>query len=357
MRIAFLGDIGFLGGYTFNNNGGEKLKSIAKLLSSYDYVVGNLETPFTSKNQTVVPKSMHLKADKDNIELLKLLNVKAVTLGNNHICDYGIKGLEDTIAVLEKNNIDYFGVNNKNLRLKYNGNKISFSGFCCYSANGSNYINGKGVGINALTNKNITQQMESDEKDKYLSVLSLHWGDEHTNYPNKNQIQLSRKIAENKNIIIHGHHTHTIQGIEQIHGSLIAYSLGNFCFDDCTSPFVKNFTVKKNEDNKESYILSIEIENNSIVKYEAIGIYDSERGIVLKDNSRKIDLISREIKNYNREEYEIMRSKQISDTRKEKFGKRDFKWLMSKMNYYSIGSRLGTFLNAKRSNKVYKNGY
>lgn len=354
MKIALLGDIGFLGEYTYKNNGLEKLKLISNHLSKYDYVVGNLETPLTEKQSTFVPKSMHLKAELNNIHLLKFLNINAVSLGNNHICDYGIRGLKDTIKTLEKEGMEYFGVNNKDLRLEMDNNRVSFSGFCCYSANGSHYINGKGIGINALTHDSVNRQIIKDKDGDWLTILSLHWGDEHTNFPSVSQIKLAHKITQSHKLIIHGHHTHTIQGIEQRQDSLIAYSLGNFCFDDCTSPFVKNFTVKKNSDNRESFILSLEIENNTIAKYETIGIYDNDNGIVLKDNSEKIDLLSKEIQNHLNEDYVTMRNNQIIDTRKEKFGNRDFKWLVSKLNYYSIGARLGTYLNAYRSNKVYK---
>lgn len=357
MKIALLGDIGFLGDYTYHKNGLEKLDEIAAFLDNYDYIVANLETPFTKRQNTMVPKSMHLKADPINVMLLKKLHINAVSLGNNHICDYGKKGLLDTIETLKNENIEYFGVNNKCLRVEKDRNRISFSGFCCYSANGSHYLKGDGTGVNALTNSMVNEQVEKDEKDDWFTILSVHWGDEHTNYPNKSQIELAHKIVKKKSLIIHGHHTHTVQGIEQKNGSIIAYSLGNFCFDDCTSPFVKNFTVKKNEDNKESFILSVELENNLITKYETIGIYDSENGIVLKDNSIKINSISGKIDNYSSEEYENMRTKQIIDTRKEKFSKRNLKWLISKMNYYSIGSRLGTILNAYRSKQVYKNNY
>jgi len=354
MRIALLGDIGFLGEYTYKNNGLEKLKHVSNHLREYDYVVGNLETPLTEKQRTFVPKSMHLKAEPNNIHLLKFLNINAVSLGNNHICDYGIQGLKETIKILEQENIEYFGVNNRNLRLEMGNNRVSFSGFCCYSANGSHYINGKGIGINALTYDAVNRQIVKDKKEGWLTILSLHWGDEHTNFPSVSQINFAHKITQNHNLIIHGHHSHTIQGIEQIQDSLIAYSLGNFCFDDCTSPFVRNFTVKKNNDNRESFILSLEIENNTITKYETIGIYDTDNGIVLHDNSEKIDFLSKEIKNHLNKDYVIMRKNQILETRKEKFGKRNLKWLVSKLNYYSIGSRLGTYLNAYRSNKVYK---
>ena len=84
--------------------------------------------------------------------------------------------------------------------------------------------------------------------------------------------------------MIHGHHTHNIQGVQKIKNNLVAYSLGNFCFDDCISPFVKNFVVKKNDENRKSFILSVEILDNKITKYDTIGINDDkDMGIITKN--------------------------------------------------------------------------
>lgn len=355
MKIAFLGDLAFIGEYTYLNNGEERIKLLAEHLSTYDYVVANLETPLTNVSSTTICKSMHLKADPNNIDLLKKLHIDSVTLGNNHICDYEFQGLEDTIEILNQNGIGYFGVNNKDLILERDNEKISFSGFCCYSANGAKYLKGEGKGINALTYDNIVSQLEKDKKRSCLSILSFHWGDEHTNYPNRSQAKLAHKIAEIKDVLIHGHHTHTVQGIEEIDNSLVAYSLGNFCFDDCTSPFVKNFTVKKSEANRETFVLAVEIINNQIVDYKTVGVYDDKnKGLIFKDISKKMKKISSEIKNCSSEHYQELRNKQIAEIRNQKFQKHDLKWFLSKMNYYSIGSRLGTYVNKIRSKRALK---
>jgi len=109
MKIAFLGDIALIGKYdiTKNQKAKNRLRILANKLKGYDYVVGNLESPLTEVNRTLVCKSMHLKSSIENIELLKYLNIDAVSLANNHLYDYGRSGLEETILVLDKNNIDW----------------------------------------------------------------------------------------------------------------------------------------------------------------------------------------------------------------------------------------------------------
>ena len=51
MKIALLGDIALFGKYdvSINTNVYEYLEDVARFLSKFDYVIGNLEAPFTKK--------------------------------------------------------------------------------------------------------------------------------------------------------------------------------------------------------------------------------------------------------------------------------------------------------------------
>ena len=54
MKIALLGDLGLLGGYSISNNPHviDHLSAISDYLSTFDLVIGNLETPFSYKKKT-----------------------------------------------------------------------------------------------------------------------------------------------------------------------------------------------------------------------------------------------------------------------------------------------------------------
>jgi len=238
MKIAFLGDIALIGKYDLTKNlrAKDRLNVMAEKLAKYDYVIANLESPLTNKNNTLVCKSMHLRTPNVNVELLKHLHINAVSLANNHSYDFEKKGLEDTIKVLDSNGIEWFGANSKHILKEINGKRVCFSGFCCYSTNGTGYIEtGKNGGINPLTYDNIMNQLNVDKENEAFSIMSFHWGDEHTNYPKYEHIRVAEIIANKKDVIICGHHPHIIQGVEKIKNSLVAYSLGNCLFDDCIS--------------------------------------------------------------------------------------------------------------------------
>lgn len=343
MKIAFLGDIALIGKYNLaeNPNGKERLEKLRTKLLEFDYIVANLESPLTSREKTFVCKSMHLKSDPINVDILKYLNINAVSLANNHIYDYGKKGMQETLDTLNKNNIEWFGLNSISLKKEILGEKIALSGFCCLSTNGSGYdYSNSGNGINVLRIEEVIKQFDQDKKDNSLSLLSIHWGEEHTNYPNYEHIKLTEFLRTKKDAIITGHHPHIIQGIQKNENSLVAYSLGNCLFDDCLS-INKKFAVKQNESNKKSFILEVNIEKEKITSYKCHGFKDEEKGIAFFDISQEMKQISNVVNNIEEPNiYQELRSKQILETRKEKFGDKDINWILNKMNYYSVGAKI-----------------
>ncbi|MDD2505492.1 MAG: CapA family protein [Bacilli bacterium] len=351
MRIAFLGDIALIGKYDITKNPyvKEKLKVMSENLKDFDYVVANLETPLTEIKKSWICKSMHLRSCTENVELLKFLHINAVSLANNHIYDFGKNGFEETIKILDDSGIEWFGANSKHLLKVINGEKVCFSGFCCYSTNGTGYLkNNDKTGINTLTYDNIMRQLNVDKDNEAFSILSFHWGTEHTNYPSYEHTRLAELISKNKDVLIYGHHPHVIQGIQKINNSVIAYSLGNCLFDDCTS-IKGNFRLKQNINNKTSFILEVDIGESQINTCKCHGFKDEENGLIFFDINPEIQQISEEL---NRIEdikiYEAKRENQFNKAILNKFGKHDFKWLISRLNYYSIGARITAIFRNRR---------
>ncbi|NQX59450.1 CapA family protein [Paenibacillus qinlingensis] len=352
MKLALLGDIALIGKYdtTKNSDVRKRLKHLSLKLEEYDFVIGNLETPLTNETKTLVCKSMHLKTSTINAELLKYLHIDAVSLANNHVYDYGRKGFVDTINTLNNNNIEWFGANLKYLTKVINGEKVSFSGYCCYSTNASGYIEGnKQKGINLLNYNNVMKQIAIDKDNDSFSIMSFHWGDEHTNYPKYEHKKFAEQIAVNNDVVICGHHPHVIQGIQKFNNSLVAYSLGNFIFDDCTS-ITGGLVLKQNESNKKSFILEIEIKEGQIIDHKYLGFKEEGEQFVFYDIEDEIQELSNTLNKIESIDiYEENRRFQIDNVRKEKFGDRNLNWLISRMNYYSLGA----YITAKVRRKKY----
>lgn len=86
--------------------------SFGDLLSEFqnsDVNILNLETAITTESVRF-PKAFNYRMHPQNIDILKTANISYVSLANNHILDYGKKGMLDTMYYLSKSDIAYAGM-------------------------------------------------------------------------------------------------------------------------------------------------------------------------------------------------------------------------------------------------------
>lgn len=353
MKIALLGDIAFFGKFdiTTNKSIQKYFAQIAEYLSCFDYVIGNFETPLLTANRSYGHKSAHIKAHPANVELLPFLNVGIVNLANNHMFDYGREGYESSLKLLRENNIRYFGVEDKVELLEDSNNKIALHGYCCYSTNPVGIYKGKGPGINKLNVSEVIKNLTYFNGLGYYNIISFHLGQEHVNYPNYDHIIMARQLAQVCPYVFYGHHPHVMQGIEKINDALIAYSLGNFCFDDVYTSKSSQPLIRQTENNKSSIFLSLEFKDGSLIGYEPVGIFAGEEELVVnyqtsvENLENYSDALSLDESTYilNRDN---LLSKYIGDRKQ----MRDFNWYMKRLN---LSSAL-MLLAAYRNNRLYK---
>lgn len=243
IKIAFLGDImpgGILSGKTDNYIS----ESLLAYLKSFDLRIATLECAM-GDNFAFDPIKMQGKKSiiySKNIDIQKLvdLNIDAVSIANNHIFDLGREGLQNTIELLKRNNILFFGagMNNKEASvpviIKKNNKSIALLGYCSDST-GYGYLpiaKDNTSGVNHLNiNKVLNDIRIAKQNNDYVFVLP-HWGMEHTYFPpiecKRNAHQMIKAGADG----VIGGHPHRIQPLSSYKGKPIYYSLGNFLFPD-----------------------------------------------------------------------------------------------------------------------------
>lgn len=336
MKLVLIGDIALFGrcSLTTNPNARKYFADVANCLSNADYVVGNLETPFSLKKKTYGAKSAYICSDVDNVDLLKFLHVNAVTLANNHMFDYGKEGYETTKKVLADNGIGYFGVEGRRLDVEIEGNQLSFEGFCCYTTNPLQAVPYGDYGINAYNYEVVDRLLTTHDNENRLTILSVHAGLEHVNYPSLDHVSVARRLAENHNYIYYGHHPHVSQGIEKRNGSLIAYSLGNFCFDDIWSTKDKEKPqVSLTDNNRSTFILELTIEHNKLVGYDVIPVFIGKEKMEI-GNGTTIEMLKRYTDFINttpEEDYNKERENVLNKRIKERKGQRTFQWYLKRL--------------------------
>ena len=356
MKIALLGDIAFFGNLSSINN--LEIESyfadISTLLGSYDYVVGNLETPFSHKKKAYGSKSAYICADPIDVRLLNILHVKAVSLANNHMFDYGKEGYELTKKTLLNNRIDYFGSEGKQLYVDINDNKLAFSGFCCYSTNPLLAVTPGRYGVNELNPLYVERMIKKNHEDGFLNIVSVHAGLEHVNYPSLDTIRLARRWANVCPYVYYGHHPHVVQGIEYFRESLIAYSLGNFCFDDVKQLNSDETLVELSENNRSSFVLELSIENNRVLGYKVIPIYIGKNKLELvpHNGDNIVELYTNPIKELSPAEYINKRNTLLEAYFLSRKRKRDLKWYLKRMKYRYMRLLINAVWNRRKYNSL-----
>jgi Bacterial capsule synthesis protein PGA_cap len=350
LKIAFLGDICLTGKFDLESNHEAlgQFDQVKSILEEHDYIFANLESPFTDQNTSRVCKSIHIKSPLVNTRILEYLGVSAVSLANNHIFDYGRKGHLSTLTALETAGIGYFGTQSRQFLLEKNGEKLLLGGFCCLSAHPS--AAGR-KGVNILTPNSVERFLRDSQAQGAFPVASVHWGDENIHYPSEDHVMFARSLAEKHTFLLHGHHPHVIQGLELDRGSLIAYSLGNFCTDEHTSWAVRNMKVRHTQSNWQSYILSVVIKDNKILNHKVIPVAYAG-GALGRQGQEAIDQfegysarLGSTMAPYRRPQPVSMALQHDDLSSPSRFS---IPWILARLNYYFIGAFLKGIVNLIR---------
>ena len=109
MKILLLGDIS-LNGWWADGNNEIYNEEIIKYFFEHDLVICNLETTVKSSAGVNTLKIPRIYTEPSAINSLKKYNINLCSLANNHMYDNLASGLDMTISLLRKNQIQYVGL-------------------------------------------------------------------------------------------------------------------------------------------------------------------------------------------------------------------------------------------------------
>ena len=201
-------------------------RKITEQLKERDIVFINLESPIVD-NCPKIETGLIFCASPEMLTGLTLAGIDIATLANNHINNFGQKGVNDTKKYLSERGIEW--TDESNLVVKdINNTKFGFLGL--------NFT------FKTPTQKDFNTISESKSRVDVL-ILGVHWGVEYTTNPTPNQQEWAKRFIENGADVVVGHHPHWIQVREYIEGKPVFYSLGNFVFDQMWSEETKKGIV------------------------------------------------------------------------------------------------------------------
>ncbi|HSF80021.1 MAG TPA: CapA family protein [Anaerolineales bacterium] len=226
---------------------------VAPELRSADLTLGNFEgaIPLAEANPADQPadpayEAYRLLIPASAAEELQSAGFDLVSLANNHSLDAGEAGLANTQAALEAAGVtplgaefDQAGTRLFTLR-QIKGLNIAFLAF-------------NRVSLPSLPTGNLSPAIHAHQAVEAISelirlaraqaeviIVSLHWGVEYQLQANPAQKEMARALLQAGADLVLGHHPHVAQEIEISQAGeeddpgraqLVAYSLGNFAFD------------------------------------------------------------------------------------------------------------------------------
>lgn len=253
---------------------------IVNLLSAHDLVLCNIEGVLSDLGcKEYSLRSLHMRGRPETAQYLKNWGINVANVANNHILEHGHACAIDTVRQLHKARIKTVGAGrNGNFQpgvqvteLKFHANTIIVLGMCFLEEKYAYYGGGE---LNELWDR-----IRSLSVQGKTVIVSIHWGDEFIDRPTLSQRTIGRQLINVGASLVIGHHAHVVQGVENLNGGLIAYSLGNFIFD-C---FL--------EHTKWSGILSVTLSDGKIIKWHFVPIEkDKEHRPILVQGNRKKEL-------------------------------------------------------------------
>ncbi|MGE3856019.1 MAG: CapA family protein [Dehalococcoidia bacterium] len=236
VRIAAVGDLMFARDIVDLTEGdpGYPFARVAGLFAGVDLLVGNLEGTLTDRGAPL-EKMYTFRAPPDRVASLTAAGFHAVTLGNNHVGDFGGVSVTDTMDALDGADIEYAGAGEDAAAAQRPAllrTPRATVALLSYSGVGESAF--AGVGRPGVARASIEAMADDVRAARALTpfvVVALHAGTEYQREPTAFQRDFNRAAIEAGAALVIGHHPHVLQGWERHGAGVILYSLGNFVFD------------------------------------------------------------------------------------------------------------------------------
>ncbi len=231
---------------------------IADKTNSADIAFANLESVASTRGKNV-GSIYSFRAEPDTLKGLSFAGFDVVSVANNHAFDWGPDAFLDTQMLLDNLAIKHIGGGNDSASartpviFKKNNTTFAYLGYSEFA----NPRPPKGYPVVApLVLEEMIKDITLAKQSADVVIVSVHWGTEYETKASDEQRRVARELIDAGALIVAGHHPHVMQEVERYNSGLIAYSLGNFIFD-------QNFSA----DTQKGMMLGITMKGNGIESY------------------------------------------------------------------------------------------
>ncbi|RJG01040.1 CapA family protein [Noviherbaspirillum sedimenti] len=257
MRVMFGGDV-MLGRivkeYILLHGPQYPLGPVAGLMRAADLTIVNLECAITASAHIWpgAPKAFYFGAPPQAIASLADAGVDLVSLANNHVLDYGVAGLHDTLRLLREHGIAQAGAGEQLAQaatpaiVERAGLRFGMAAFCDHQADFAARKDSPGMAYLDMADEAAALAAWADalaalrREQVDWPILSLHWGPNMVWRPSARFRRLAHGAIDMGWKILFGHSAHVFQGIELYRGCPILYAAGDLVDDYYVDPAFSN---------------------------------------------------------------------------------------------------------------------
>jgi poly-gamma-glutamate capsule biosynthesis protein CapA/YwtB (metallophosphatase superfamily) len=206
----------------------------------------NLETSVTRSDRFVPGKAVHYRMSPANLPCLSALRPDVCTLANNHVLDFGHRGLEETLESLAAAGLDTAGAGRDEAGAWRpaevavpGGARVLVFSFAMPTSGvpeswaatwrraGVGFVPGPSdAAADAVLDRVLAHKQAGDRV-----IASIHWGPNWGYAVSPDEIRFAHRIVDGGVDVVHGHSSHHPRPIELYHGRLILYGCGDFVDD------------------------------------------------------------------------------------------------------------------------------
>ncbi|MFG2111684.1 CapA family protein [Streptomyces sp. NPDC048718] len=223
---------------------GEALAAIAAAGPAARVV--NLETSVTRHAVPVPGKAVHYRMDPANLPALTAVHPDVVALANNHVLDYGRRGLDDTLTALAGAGLRAAGAGPDpetarrpaivplpgGRRLVVHALGLASSGVprdwaATARLGGVHY----GAGPQGAAANRLLERLRAERRPGDLVVVSVHWGSNWGYALAPDEVAFGHALVDAGADLVHGHSSHHPRPLEVYRGRLVLHGCGDLVND------------------------------------------------------------------------------------------------------------------------------
>jgi poly-gamma-glutamate synthesis protein (capsule biosynthesis protein) len=206
----------------------------------------NLETAVTQSDAPEA-KGINYRMHPNNVACLSSARIDCCVLANNHVLDWGISGLTETLQTLEKAGIKTAGAGANRIDARApaelpleGGARILVFALAAETSGVPPHwaarTNRPGVDfledLSGKTVARIAGEVRRAKRPGDIAIVSLHWGSNWDYRVSEAERRFAHALIDSAGAdLVHGHSSHHAKGIEVHAGKLILYGCGDFIND------------------------------------------------------------------------------------------------------------------------------